>query len=85
MAYSVRYIYNPAPPCSKLESVRGWRTEVNETAPRRGGREGGGEGVVCGGEVFVCARASASVSAHGGGRNLKRREGSVQGDRDKRS
>lgn len=72
----------PRPPCSKLESVRGWRTEVNETAPRRGGRGGG---VVCGGEVFVCARAGASVSAHGGGRNLKRREGSVQGDRDKRS
>lgn len=30
--------------------------------------------------MFVCARASMSVSAHGGGRNLKRREGSVQGD-----
>lgn len=43
------------------------------------GEEEGG-GVACGGEVFVCARASMSVSAHGGGRNLKRREGSVQGE-----
>lgn len=33
-----REVYiQPRPPCSESESVRGWRTEVNETAPRRGG------------------------------------------------
>lgn len=31
----------PRPPCSKLESVRGWRTEVNETATRRGEQHAG--------------------------------------------
>lgn len=40
----------PRPPCLKLESVRGWRTEVNETAPRR---------EECAGEKCLCVRARA--------------------------
>lgn len=51
----------PRPPCSKLESVRGWRTEVNETAPRRGRG-------VCGGRECLCASVRVTVSEEGGGR-----------------
>lgn len=58
-------IYPTPPPLLKLESVRGWRTEVNETAPRRG--ESAGEKCSC---VRACACVSVrvTVSAHGGGR-----------------
>lgn len=75
------YISNPAPPpsCSKLESVRGWRTEVNETAEQDGEGERAGERERERGRARVCAKCeSVTVSAHteeGGGRRTLKREG----------
>lgn len=61
----------PRPPRLKLESVRGWRTEVNETAPRRG--ECAGETCLC---VCACACVSVrvTVSEEGGGMEFESEE-----------
>lgn len=58
VAFSRRYISNPAPPLLKLEFVRGWRTKLNETASIR---EGGGD-EYCAGETRLCACAQEWVS-----------------------
>jgi len=68
--------------------VRGWRTEANEPAPTNGGSVRG-RSVGVHASARACAKCENDyVSARGGGRggalNVRRREGSVHGDRDKR-
>lgn len=78
VAFSRRYISNPAPPLLKLEFVRGWRTKLNETASIR---EGGGD-EYCAGETRLCACAQEWVSERERERESQRMEdGRISGER----